>query len=189
MPKLKTIVESVVREHVESAAFQWAQRDTLAAEDPPDLPAIAHVDARLEANLDGIRIAGAAAWPFLINAFESFPEKGELFAVAFHALDTADARRIEQALAFARFCESGPRGLFGAFEWLAPKITAPVVRVWIDAGDPIKIEAALTALIAHGGNPGTRLERFLRHDAPGVRAAAERLQAAITAHEDALPAP
>jgi hypothetical protein len=189
MPEPNRIIPFVVREHVEAAAFQWAQRDTLAAEDPPDLPAIAHVDTALEANLDGIRIAGAAAWPFLIDGFETFPEKGELFTVAFHALDRGEDRRIEQALAFARNADDGPRGLFGAFEWLAPKITAPVVRVWIDAGDPIKVEAALRALIAHGGNPGTRLERFLRHDAPGVRAAAERLQAAITAHEDALPAP
>ena len=58
------IIPDVVREHVELAAFQWAQRDTLAHADPPAAPeVIAGIDARLEANLDAIRIAGAAAWP------------------------------------------------------------------------------------------------------------------------------
>ena len=96
------IVPEVVREHVELAAFQWAQRDTLAAEDLPDTEAIAFVDGRLEANLDALRIAGAAAWPFIIDAFETYPEKGELFVTAFHAIETRDAKRIEQAVCFAR---------------------------------------------------------------------------------------
>jgi hypothetical protein len=157
------IVPEVVREHVELAAFQWAQRDTLAAEDLPDTEAIAFVDGRLEANLDALRIAGAAAWPFIIDAFETYPEKGELFVTAFHAIETGDAKRIEQAVCFARVAHGGPRGLCGAFEWLPPKVTATLVRDWIDRSDPIRIEAALSALLAHDGHPGDRLEGFLAH--------------------------
>ncbi len=74
------IVPAVVREHAELAAFQWAQRDTLSQEDPPDPAVIAGIDKRLEANLDGLRIAGAAAWPFIIDQFEEYPEKGELLS-------------------------------------------------------------------------------------------------------------
>ncbi|MGT2466131.1 hypothetical protein ACVOMV_15470 [Mesorhizobium atlanticum] len=53
-----SIVAEVVRQHVEQAAFLWAQRHTLMMADPPDMVAVAGVDKRLEANLDGIRIAG-----------------------------------------------------------------------------------------------------------------------------------
>ena len=166
------IVPDVVREHVELAAFQWAQRDTLAAEDAPDTKAIVFVDGRLEANLDALRIAGAAAWPFIIDAFETYPEKGELFVTAFLALETGDAKRLKQAAAFARVADGGPRGLCGAFEWLPPKVTAPVVREWIDSPDPIRIEAALSALLAHGGHPGDRLLRLLRHEDLSIRSAA-----------------
>ena len=165
------IVPAVVREHAELAAFQWAQRDTLSQEDPPDAGVIAGIDKRLEANLDVLRIAGAAAWPFVLDQFEEYPEKGELFVVAIRALETADARRLDQALAFARTAVDGTRGLCGAFAWLPPETTAAVVRDWLDATDPVKIEAALAALSAHGANPGDRLKRLMRHDSNAVRKA------------------
>ena len=66
------IVPDVVRERAELGAFQWAQRDTIAAKGLPDRDVIAGIDARLEANLDGLRIAGPAAWPFLIEQFEDY---------------------------------------------------------------------------------------------------------------------
>lgn len=175
----RRIVPEVVREHAETAAFQWAQRDTLAAEDPPDLEAIAHVDARLEAHLDALRIAGAAAWPFVIEAFETYPEKGELFVTAFLALETGDARRLEQAAAFARIADGGARGLCGAFEWLPPQVTREVVRGWIDTEEPVKCTAALAALAAHRVDPGTRLPRLLQHGDESVRAAAGKLAALL----------
>ena len=176
------IIAPIVREHVEAAAFQWAQRDTLSREDPVDEEAVAWVDARLEANLDAIRIAGAAAWPFIIDAFETYPEKGELFVTAFLALETGDDKRLEQAAAFARVADGGARGLCGAFEWLLPTVTGPVVRKWVDADDPVKIEAALSALAVHGGDPGDRLVRFLSHETRSVRAVAKKLQQAGNAN-------
>jgi hypothetical protein len=167
------IVPAVVREHAELAAFQWAQRDTLSQEDPPDPAVIAGIDRRLEANLDGLRIAGAAAWPFIIDQFEDYPEKGELFVVAVLALEQGEPRRTEQSVAFARGADTGARGLCGAFEWLPPQVTAATVQNWIDAADPMKIEAALAALRAHGGSPGGRLRRLAAHDSPAVRRAVE----------------
>jgi len=183
----RPIVEPVVREHVELAAFFWAQRDTLLQEDLPDREAVAAVDARLEANLDALRIAGEAAWPFIVRAFETFPEKGELFVAAVRAVETGDARRIEQAVGFARVAEDGPRGLCGAFEWLPPRTTRDLVQDWVHASDPIKGEAAVAALRAHGADPGPLLQRLLAHEARGVRAAACGLAAAL-GRQDVVPA-
>ena len=174
---LARIVPDVVREHAELAAFQWAQRDTLSQEDPPDPAVIAGVDRRLEANLDGLRIAGAAAWPFIIDQYEDYPEKGELFVVAVMALEQQDERRIAQAVAFARNGEHGTRGLCGAFEWLPPKITAPLVRIWIDATDPVEIEAALAAFTRHRAVPGNHLPGLLTHAEPAIRRSAAGLVA------------
>jgi uncharacterized protein (TIGR02270 family) len=181
------IVPEVVREHVELAAFQWAQRDTMAAEDLPDAEAIAFVDGRLEANLDALRIAGAAAWPFIIDAFETYPEKGELFVTAVRAIETGDARRIEQAVCFARVAHGGPRGLCGALEWLSPKATRDLVREWVHSSDPIRCEAAIAALAAHGADPGDLLHRLLAHKGARVRVAACRLAATLQ-RQDLAPA-
>lgn len=176
MAQDRPVIGEIVREHVENAAFFWAQRDTLAAEDAPDSEAIAFVDTRLEANLDALRIAGSAAWPFIIEAFEAFSEKGELFVMAHRALETGDAKRLDQAAGFARVAVDGPRGLCGAFAWLPPKVTARVVRDWIDARDPIRVEAAIAALIAHGGSPGDRLPGLLAHPDERIRLAAEQFR-------------
>ena len=112
MSDMQTVIVAVIREHVENAAFFWAQRDTLAAEDPPDTEAVAFVDARLEANLDALRIAGPAVWPLIIAAMETFPEKGELFVLTHRALETGDGKRLNQAVAFARF-EVAPPHIVG----------------------------------------------------------------------------
>ena len=176
MASIRPVISVVIREHTENAAFFWAQRDTLAAEEVPDTEAIAFVDDRLEANLDALRIAGPATWPFIIEAFEDFPEKGELFVMAHRALETGDVRRLDQAAAFARTAVDGPRGLCGAFAWLPPKVTAGVVRDWIDADDPIRIEAAIAALVAHGGSLGDRLPGLLEHRDERIRVAAKRFR-------------
>jgi len=183
----KDIVVPVVREHVEMAAFQWAQRDTLLHEDLPDMEVVGSIDQRLEANLDGIRIAGAAAWPFIIDAFESYPEKGELFVTAVHAIEAEDAKRIEQAVCFARVAEDGARGLCGAFEWLPPARTRDLVRRWIHSTDPIRCEAAIAACAAHEADPGELLPRLLAHPGAGARAAACSL-AATLGRQDAVSA-
>ena len=172
------IVKEVVREHVETAAFQWAQRDDLARADPVDQRAVDWVGARLAAHLDGIRIAGDAAWPFIIEAFETYGEKGELFVAAFLALDLADERRLQQAVGYAMETSDGPAGLCGAFEWHPPQVSRTFVRHWITANNPVKVEAALAALTAHRVDPGPRLPGLIGHTDPGVRTRACRLAAA-----------
>ena len=153
------IIPDVVREHVELAAFQWAQRDTLLHADPPAAPAvIAGIDARLEANLDAIRIAGAAAWPFIIDAFESYPEKGELFVAGFLALETGDEKRLEQAVNFARGQADRGRGLVGAFRWLPPDRNAGRVRGWLRDPDAMK-RALAVGVLAEFGADGRELAR------------------------------
>ncbi len=173
------IVPAVVREHAELAAFQWAQRDTLSQEDPPDPAVIAGIDRRLRANLDGLRIAGAAAWPFIIDQFEDYPEKGELFVATVQAIVLEDVKRTEQAVAFAGSARDGPRGLCGAFQWLPPHLTRTLVRRWLLDGNPVKSEAAISALEAHMINPGRFLPRLLAHPDMRVRAAASRLAVAL----------
>lgn len=179
MDEQNNIVDFVVREHVELAAFLWTQHDYLATEDPPDRAALATVDARLEANLDALRVAGTAAWPLIENAYDTYPEKGELFLFAYRAVETGDRDRIAQAVELARLADGGGRGLDGAMEWLPPAVSGPLVRDWLGQSDPIRCRAAIAALTAHKADPGTRLPGLLTHAAPEVRAAACKLTAAL----------
>lgn len=171
----RPIVPDVVRHHAEQAAFLWAQRDTLMLDDPPDLEVVAGVDRRLEANLDGLRIAGPAAWPFVVAAYEDFPEKGELFLYAWMAIEQNDGRRLAEAVELGRQSEDEARGLVGALAWHKPDKIAVEVRDWIGAQDAFKRFLGVSACLEHGVDPKQMLARLVRDPNARVRAAGLRL--------------
>ncbi|CDX29115.1 conserved hypothetical protein [Mesorhizobium sp. ORS 3359] len=170
----RPIVPDVVRQHAEQAAFFWAQRDTLMEDDPPNLNVVAGVDRRLEANLDGLRIAGPAAWPFVVAAYEDFPEKGELFLYAWMAIEQNDARRVAEAVELGRQRDD-PRGLVGALAWHKPATIAPLVRHWIGAPDAFKRFLGVSACLGHDVDPKQMLARLVRDPDARARAASLRL--------------
>lgn len=177
------IVPDVVREHAALAAFLWVQLDTLVAADPPNAEALPPTRARLEANLDALRIAGEEAWPFLIDQWEAFTDKGELFAFGFHALDRQDVARLDEAVEFARAFPETERGLVGAFRWLPPTPNAPIVRDWIASVDPVRRSVAVAVLAEFQVDPGERLRRLMEDEHPRVRAHACRLAGVIERRE------
>ncbi|MCZ8542676.1 hypothetical protein OOJ09_00685 [Mesorhizobium qingshengii] len=174
-PRPVRIATEAVRQHAELVAFLWAQRDSWSAEDPPDAKAIAEIDERLEINLDGLRIAGASAWPHLIAQHENFPEKGELFAFAWMALELADGEKMAQAVEFGRSAADDAKGLIGALAWHKPAVIGPFVRRWIGDHDAFIRFLGVSSCIVHNVDPGVTLARLVKDDDSRVCAAASRL--------------
>ncbi|MDX8523715.1 HEAT repeat domain-containing protein [Mesorhizobium sp. MSK_1335] len=143
-------------------------------DDPPDLHIVAGVDRRLEANLDGLRIAGPVAWPFIVAAYDDFPEKGELFLYAWMAIEQDDGRMAE-AVELGRRSKDEARGLVGALGWHRPESIAPLVRDWIGAQDAFKRFLGVSACLRHGVDPKQMLGRLIRDSDGRVRAAGLRL--------------
>jgi uncharacterized protein (TIGR02270 family) len=169
------IATEVVRQHAELVAFLWAQRDSWSAEDPPDAKVIAQIDERLETNLDGLRIAGTATWPFLIAQHENFPEKGELFAFAWMALELADGGKVAQAVEFGSLTADDAKGLVGALAWHKPAAIGPFVREWIGSQDAFTRFLGVSSCIVHNVDPGATMARLVKDNDSRVRAAALRL--------------
>jgi uncharacterized protein (TIGR02270 family) len=169
------IAGEVLRQHSELAAFLWEQRDNWLAEDPPDARVVAEIDKRLEVNLDGLRIAGVAAWPLLIEQHEKFPDKGELFAVAWQALELADSDKVAQAVEFGRRTSDDARGLVGALAWQRPATIGPFVRNWVGHQEAFLRFLGLSSCIAHNVDPGAALSGSLKDQDFRVKAAALRL--------------
>lgn len=158
----------------------WAQRDSLALDDPPDLDAVAAIDDRLEISLDGIRVASRAAWPCVLALHQASPGKGELFVVSWAALEFESADCVAQAVEIGRTAIDGPGGLLGALAWHAPRVIAPWVRAWIDdARDPFKRFLGVSACVEHRVDPKQMLSLRLRDPDTSVRAATLRLVAKL----------
>src|SRR5712692_9896989 len=88
------IIEKVVSQHAEEAAFLWILRDAAVRAPHYLLWELAKLDDRVEAHLDGLRIAGDAGWDLCKKAAAD-GGAGEVFAAAILALETAKADRID----------------------------------------------------------------------------------------------
>ena len=93
-------VTVVLTQHAEETAFLWHLRAAAVSEPHYDLPSLARLDNRVEAHLDGLRVAGDHGWQFALEQLEAHPEPGETFACADLAFISAGTRA---ALAVARY--------------------------------------------------------------------------------------
>ncbi|MGN6766885.1 MAG: hypothetical protein ACTHJQ_17125 [Rhizobiaceae bacterium] len=79
------VLPEIVRQHAEMAAFLWTvyDRHLLFPEENPELDEIrvARLIERLEAHLDGLRVAADEGRKIAARCYEEFPEAGELFVV------------------------------------------------------------------------------------------------------------
>lgn len=90
------VLKEIVRQHAEMAAHLWTIYDQhmLNPEENPDMDEdrLAWLVARLEAHLDGLKVAGEAGREIAQLLYDEFPEAGELFVL--RMLSVADAPRI-----------------------------------------------------------------------------------------------
>ncbi|MCV3242810.1 hypothetical protein [Mesorhizobium sp. ZC-5] len=83
MPK-PPVLENIVRQHAEMAAFLWTAYDShLLSQDgePETDDEQLELMERLEAHLDGVRVAGADGLRIAQERYAEFPEPGELFVM------------------------------------------------------------------------------------------------------------
>ena len=91
------VLENILRQHAEMPAFLWTAYDRarLFPEENPEMDEvrIARLLERLEAHLDGLRVAGADGTRIAEGRFAEYPEAGELFVLRMLASRSAPAIR------------------------------------------------------------------------------------------------
>lgn len=171
---MPAIVPNVVERHSAEAAFLWSLRD--AATDQPHytLGHLAKLEARLEAHIDGLRVAKDAGFEIARAQLDRAPGPGELFVVATLALERRDDKSVEFVLDLAEAAPAARRGLFGALGWVTPVTLRGRVVRWLDASSHFRRLAGVVACSLHRADPGASVERLLG-DEPLARARTLRL--------------
>ncbi|TPK19652.1 TIGR02270 family protein [Mesorhizobium sp. B2-5-9] len=172
------VIEHIVEQHAEDAAFLWLQRDRAA--DAPDqhLKNLRRVDDRIEAHVDGLRVAGEWGWQAAETAFDRYHEPGETFVAAVLAFESMSENRIGYILNLAEASPQLLRPVVSALGWVEPHR----VQKWIPwlLEDPLSSRRLLgiAACSVRRIDPATRLSNLF-NEVPAVRARALRLAGEI----------
>jgi len=147
----------VVSQHAEEAAFLWSLRDRAVQEPHYALKDLAALDERVEAHLDGLRIAGTAGWDFCkANLIDDGP--GEIFALAVLAFSAGHRERMTEVLNIGCTLPNLRPGLISAMGWLDFAVVAPWALRLLEAKAPLHRAIGIAACAVHREDPGTALE-------------------------------
>jgi uncharacterized protein (TIGR02270 family) len=161
------IVEHIVQQHAEEAAFLWLLRDNAVRAPHYNLKDLVKLDNRLEAHIDGLRIADDAGWQLCQEALVT-GEFGEMFAASVLAFESGKHDRI---LAVMQAVTDNPlltRGLIAAFGWLDWRIVARYAQKFANVEVPAIRHLGIAAYAIHRQDPGNSLQAALQSDASKV---------------------
>lgn len=136
----------VLSQHAEEAAFLWLLRDAAVMAPHYSLKHLSDLDGRVEAHVDGLRIAGEAGWGRCKEEL-TWRQAGEVFAAAVIALENGGRRKLNDVVEAAISSPATTRGLVSAFGWLPfERVTKPIAQLLsADAPELRRIGIAATA--------------------------------------------
>jgi len=186
------LVDFILLQHAEEAAILWVQRDAAVRAPHYDLQTLERHDDRLAAHLDGLLVGAEAAGEVLREQFAAFPEAGEAFAAAWHALACGGRARFEEVVDAAAAADAAKdpadlappaedaprpgalRAVASALGWAEPGLLGGLVADHLGSDDVDRRRLALAACALHRRDPGEALAAALDDPEPRVRARAAK---------------
>jgi len=150
------IIESIITQHAEEAAFLWLLRDAACHEPHYSLKDLAKLDDRVEAHLDGLRIAGYEGRA-VYNEVWAMEDAGEIFAASEMAFESSGPDRIDRVLKIAASTPKLSRGVISALGWLPYDQASAHIGPLLGPGDANLCRIGLAASVAHRRDPGGHL--------------------------------
>lgn len=171
------MIRALVEQYADMAAFLWCRRDAAVLAPHHTLSDIEALDERMEAHLDGLRIAGKTGWSACAAALEdgSGPDDaGAVFAAAVLAFEGEDDRRASLVLERAEPSVDLSRGVVSALGWLPRAKGERWVAALLEAGSPALRRTGVAASAVLRRDPGAALDAALESDDPDLQGRALR---------------
>lgn len=153
----------IVELHATEASLVWALRDTYARSPAYDLRALTMLDDRLDAHLDGLRIAGDFGAQ-LARAALRHSFGGEAFVAAWLAIERSDTIGLAEVLRIAVGSSPDRAGqVRGALAWVPLARVRHVLHDLLSDECPPELNAlGIAGCAAHRYDPGSALGAFAR---------------------------
>jgi len=167
------VIADVVSQHAEEAALCWLWRDRGVAEPHYLLRDLADLDVRLDAHLDGLRIAGDDGWAECAAELH-WREPGEFFVAALLALESGDGRRFDEVVERAGDSRDLLRAIASALGWSSRDRARPLVPRLVKDSGSSRRRLGLAAAAVRRLDLGDALGKLLRDEDCRVRERALR---------------
>ena len=162
----------IVSQHAEEASFLWILRRHSTSAANCSLADIEAQEERIEAHLDGLRLAPEFAW----NLFqEQLPDgdPGDIFAATILAIESGHSERVEAVKSIAQRSEAARHAFVGAMDWVADDLgVAQIRRMKTDTSNVSRC-IAIEACALRRLDPGTLVQALSNED-PELRGSALR---------------
>jgi uncharacterized protein (TIGR02270 family) len=176
----------VVEQHAEEASFLVVLRDYALRAPHYDIEHLDKLDNRLDAHLDGLRIATPDGLQTLLAQLGPHAI-GEMFASVVLAFEAADANVLSRLSEHLRTAMETERGYLMALGWLDWERISPWIERMLAAPAPLFRRLGLAACGMHRHDPGPALLAGLSDADPSVLARAARTAGELR-RRDLLPA-
>jgi len=166
-------IVSMIEQHAEEASFLILLHDHAVHAPHYNLDDLARLDERIDAHLDGLRIAGPAGLDILLAQLGPHTV-GEMFASAVLAFESADAKELSRLSGHLRNAMETERGYLMALGWLDWERISPWIERMLASPEPLFRRLGLAACGMHRRDPGPALLAELSQADPGVLSRAAR---------------
>jgi len=163
----------VLSQQGDQAFFLWGLRSRAVNAPHYDLTDLAKLDNRVEAHIDGLRIAGEEGWQLCLNEL-SWEEPGEIFAAAVLALESGNETKIQTVLKAATKSPDLARGFISALGWLDYQVAEPYIKQLCASDEPALRRIGIAGSAIHRKDPGRVLSNAIADPDPLLRARAIR---------------
>lgn len=168
------VLRDIVERHAQQAAFLWQIRDAAVRSPNYDLDALTRVDERLDANLDGLCIAGDVGWEIANDALGR-GNAGEPFVVAALAIEREDVKTFAQMVRHGVHSTKLAREIVSALGWTPlGKVKRYLDELLAPDAPPELHYFGIAGAAMHRHDPGDALESAAYAQLPRVRARALR---------------
>lgn len=156
-------LSAVLHQYSDDSAFLWLLRDKATQDPQYSLNDLSDLDGRIEANIDGLRIADTIGWEFCANGLE-IGESGEVFTAAVLALEGDDGHRLQEVLHVAGRSGEAFRGLISALGWVSHDSVMRWMPCLLDSSSLQYRGAALAGLAIRREDLGADISTALQEE-------------------------
>ena len=154
------ILSDILDQHTDGSAFLWQLRCRSVAMSHYSLADLAKLDQRVEAHIDGLRIAGEDGWQ-LARKEMAWKESGEVFAAAVLAFESNAPNKITEVLRVGAATPELARGVISALGWIEYEQAAPHIRNLCASELRSHRRIGIAAAAIHRQDPGRPLNDAL----------------------------